>query len=108
MEHETEEHAHAPEARPTSIKPDDTIYVGKKDIMSYVLAVVTQFNRGLSAVKVKARGRAIGRAVDVSQIVKNRFIPSLRLTNFDAATEDLQSEDGSMSKVSSLTITMEK
>ena len=89
-------------------KPDDTIYVGKKPVMSYVLAVVTQFNQGMSAVKVKARGSAISHAVDVSQIVKNRFVPSMRITNFDATTEELQSEDGTMRKVSSLTLTLEK
>src|SRR3989344_905875 len=76
-------------------KPDDTIYVGKKNVMSYVLAVVTQFNQGLPAVKVKARGMAISRAVDVSQIVKNRFMPTMRITNFDVTTEELQREDGS-------------
>ena len=87
---------------------DDTIYIGKKDVMSYVLAVVTQFNQGASLVKLKARGNMISRAVDVSQIVKNRFVQGLKITAFDVATEELQSEDGSMRKVSSLTLTLEK
>jgi|SRR3989338_6597387 len=99
----------APEqAQGHSRKPDDTIYVGKKPVMSYVLAVVTQFNQGTGIVKLKARGKVISTAIDVSQIVKNRFIQSLRITAFDVATEELQSEDGSMRKVSSLTLTLEK
>lgn len=87
---------------------DDIIYIGKKDVMSYVLAVVTQFNQGASIVKLKARGNMISRAVDVSQIVKNRFVQGLKITAFDVTTEELQSEDGSMRKVSSLTLTLEK
>lgn len=104
-----EESGQSPEMLPSSERrSDDTIYIGKKDVMSYVLAVVTQFNQGASLVKLKARGNMISRAVDVSQIVKNRFLPGLRITNFDVATEELQSEDGSMRKVSSLTLTLEK
>lgn len=110
-----EESGQQPPEMPTPEMPssgdrrsDDTIYIGKKDVMSYVLAVVTQFNQGADHVKLKARGNMISRAVDVSQIVKNRFIQGLRITNFDVATEELQSEDGSMRKVSSLTLTLEK
>ena len=34
--------------------------------MNYVLAVVTQFNNGAKNVKIRARGNAISRAVDVA------------------------------------------
>ncbi|MCX6663305.1 MAG: RNA-binding protein, partial [Euryarchaeota archaeon] len=43
---------------------ENVIYVGNKPPMSYVLAVVTQFNSGSTDVVIKARGRAISRAVD--------------------------------------------
>ena len=42
---------------------ENVIYVGNKPPMSYVLAVVTQFNGGSDEVVIKARGRAISRAV---------------------------------------------
>ncbi|MFH1057037.1 MAG: DNA-binding protein Alba [Candidatus Micrarchaeota archaeon] len=99
---------HSAPAPSSDRRDDNTVYVGKKDVMSYVLAVVTQFNQGSNQVKVKARGNVISRAVDVSQIVKNRFLSSLKITGFDVTTEELQSEDGSMRKVSSLTLTLEK
>jgi len=88
------------------MRVDGIIYVGKKGVMSYVWAVVTQFNNGSPEVKVKARGRSISKAVDVSQIVKNRFIQNAVIRKIDLSTEELQSEDGSMSKVSSIEITM--
>ena len=87
---------------------DNIIYVGKKNVMSYVLAVVTQFNQGSKEVLLKARGNAISRTIDVTQIVKHRFFSSLEITGFKAETEELTREDGSMSRVSSLTLTLTK
>ncbi len=53
------------------------IYVGDKPVMNYVLAVMTQFNKPVSSVILKARGRAISRAVDAAEITRNRFMPNL-------------------------------
>ena len=57
-------------------KADDSIiFVGQKPPMSYVLAVITQFNgNGSNMVILKARGRAISTAVDTAEIVRNRFM----------------------------------
>ena len=43
---------------------DNTVFVGNKPVMNYVLAVVTQFSNGAEEVAIKARGKAICRAVD--------------------------------------------
>jgi DNA-binding protein len=59
---------------------DNIIYVGNKPVMNYVLAVVTQFNNGADEVLIKARGRAISRAVDVEQISINRFLSDVTTT----------------------------
>ena len=56
---------------------ENVIYIGKKATMNYVLAVVSQINGGCDDVCIKARGRAISRAVDVAEIVKNRFVKDL-------------------------------
>ncbi|MCD6164527.1 MAG: DNA-binding protein Alba [Candidatus Odinarchaeota archaeon] len=45
--------------------------------MNYVLAVVMQFNSGANEVVIKARGRAISKAVDVAEIVRQRFLPEM-------------------------------
>jgi len=89
-------------------KPDNMIYVGRKNVMSYVLAVVTQFNNGASEVTLKARGKSICSAVDATQIIKHRFIQSLQIRDIKLSTEELMSEDGSMSRVSSMEILMTK
>lgn len=88
--------------------PENVIYVGKKPAMNYVLAVVTQFNSGASSVTIKARGNTIGRAVDVAEISRNKFISELKPTRVSISSEDLTNEDGSKSKVSAIHIFLER
>jgi len=58
-------------------REENVILVGKKPPMNYVLAVVMQFNSGANEVVIKARGRAISKAVDVAEIVRQRFLPEM-------------------------------
>ncbi|AJB42858.1 MAG: DNA-binding protein Alba [Thermofilum sp.] len=53
---------------------EGSVLVGNKSVMNYVLAAVIQFNQGAKKVLIKARGRAISRAVDVAEIVRSRFL----------------------------------
>lgn len=87
-------------------KEENVVYVGKKPTMNYVLAVVTQFNGGMSEVTIKARGNAISKAVDVFEIVRNRFLTNVRNKGIVTSSEELTNEDGSKSKVSAIQITM--
>ena len=84
------------------------VYIGKKPTMNYVLAVVTQFNSGSGEVTVKARGRSISRAVDVAEIVRNRFVPGSKVRDVRISTERLTGEDGRTSSVSSIEIRLAK
>ena len=86
---------------------ENTIYVGKKPAMNYVLAVVTQFNTsGSDEVVIKARGRAISRAVDTAEIVRNRFVKDADVKDIKISTESLTNEEGRTSNVSSIEITL--
>lgn len=76
--------------------------------MSYVLAVVTQFQSGAKEVLLKARGRSVSRAVDVAEIVKNRFIPDAKDSNIEITTEQMPSEEGKTVHVSAITITLSR
>lgn len=97
------QHAGTPALRKSE---ENSVYIGKKEIMSYVLAVVTQFNNGAKEVCIKARGKVISRAVDVAEIVRNRFVPGSKPVAIKIGTEELQSLDGGMSKVSYIEITL--
>jgi DNA-binding protein len=84
---------------------EDTIFVGNKPPMSYVLAVVTQFNTaGSEEVVLKARGRAISRAVDTAEIVRNRFVTDADVKDIKISTESMTNEEGRTSNVSSIEI----
>ncbi|MCK4714955.1 MAG: DNA-binding protein Alba [Candidatus Aenigmarchaeota archaeon] len=87
---------------------DNTVFVGSKPPMNYVLAVITQFHNGAKKVEIKARGRAISRAVDVAEIVRNKFMSDLKVDNITTGTEELQGERGDKLNVSSMTITLTK
>ena len=87
---------------------ENIVYIGKKPTMNYVLAVVTQFNNGMTEVVLKARGNAISKAVDVKEIVTNKFMPDLKLENISTSSEELTNEDGTRSKVSAIQILLGK
>jgi len=86
---------------------DDIIFVGQKPPMSYVLAVITQFNsNGSNGVILKARGRAISTAVDTAEIVRNRFMKDAKLKDIKIGTESVTNEEGRETNVSSIEISL--
>lgn len=87
---------------------ENTVFIGNKGAMPYVLAVVTQFNTNADEVVIKARGRSISRAVDVTEIVRNRFMPEVSVKDIKIGTEVLKKDDGSTVNVSSMEIALTK
>jgi len=93
---------------PKEESEENVIYIGNKPPMSYVLAIVTQFNSGSNDVVVKARGRAISRAVDAAEITRNRFVTDAKIKDIRIGTEAITNEEGRTSNVSSIEITLTK
>ena len=84
---------------------ENVIYVGSKPPMNYVLAIVTQFNSGSDEVIIKARGRAISRAVDAAEITRNRFVTDAKVKDIKISTESITNEEEDRtSNVSSIEI----
>ena len=73
--------------------------------MNYVTAVIMVFNNSKFCI-VKARGRAISQAVDVCEIVRNRFLKDVKYKDVIITTETLTGKDGKESNVSSMEITL--
>lgn len=89
-----------------------TILIGKKPSMSYVMAAMTQFGRGENEVVLKARGKAINSAVDVTEILKNRFLKDMHVaittgTERLVATRNTAMKNKEMN-VSTIEITLRK
>jgi len=84
---------------------ENVIFIGNKPPMSYVLAVVTEFKRdNTSEVVIKARGRAISRAVDTAEIVRNRFVTDANVKEIIIGTESVTNDEGRTHNVSSIEI----
>jgi DNA-binding protein Alba len=82
-----------------------TVFIGLKPTMTYVFQVVTQLNSGAGPVVVKARGNAIGKAVDVVEVVRRRFLEGqVELGPISIDTERLTNKDGREANVSSIAI----
>jgi len=75
--------------------------------MSYVLAVVTQFSDGMNDVHIKARGRSISRAVDVAEVVRNRFVQGVKV-DVQIGTQEIIDENQNKINVSTVDIALIK
>jgi DNA-binding protein len=88
-------------------KDPNTVYVGSKPAMSYVLAVITSYNSSETKdVTLKARGRSMKTAVDVAEIVKRRFMKDLKANKIAIGTEELPQQEGGTRNVSTMEITL--
>lgn len=94
--------------KPTTPVPPNTVLVGKKPLMAYVTAILMQLSSGSKEITVKARGRAISRAVDVVEVVSNKFYPNkVRIKDIKIGT-DIIGADPNKRNVSTIEITIEK
>lgn len=85
---------------------NNTVYIGNKPVYSYIMACMTQLESG-SSIVLKARGRAITRAVDVAEVLTKRFLSGKSvITNIEISTEQLKARDGRQSNVSAIEITV--
>jgi len=89
---------------------DNSVLIGKKPVMNYVLACISLFPAGENEVFVKARGRAISRAVDVVEVTRHHFMLDLKVQEIGIGTDQLApfQEGGALSNVSTIEITLAK
>jgi len=102
-----EVHSHQSDTRHD---PDerDVIFVGTKPIMTYVSATLTQLSTR-HTVTIKARGKRITQAVDVSQmIVKRMNTVGYVVSDVRILSDSLTSQDGKTRNVSTIEIDITK
>ena len=86
---------------------ENTVFIGNKPVMNYVLAVVTQFNDN-DFVILRARGKAISRAVDTAEIVRNSFVQDAEVADIQISTEEVENYNNEKTNVSIIQIRLEK
>lgn len=89
---------------------DYNIYVGGKPLMNYVTAVVMQLTtKNAGSVVIKSRGKFISRAVDVVEIVKNRFLKDqVSIGEIKINSEGFTNKEGKPVRVSTMEISLVK
>ncbi len=85
----------------------DTIFIGKKPLMTYVTAAIMQLAGNEGSITIKARGMSIPTGVTVSQIV-TRQMSTYQIGKVTIGSETLQSQDGRARNVSTIEIQVTK
>jgi DNA-binding protein len=80
-----------------------TVLIGKKPLSRYVLACLFALQQN-GSVEVKARGRAIPKAIGAVQVLREGLVRGLEVEYVDVGTERLQGKDGREVKVSTISI----
>ncbi len=90
---------------------DNVIFIGGKPFMNYVTGVIMQFtSKGAKDVTVKARGKFISKAVDVSEVCTKRYLKDQNITVEDIKinSEEFQNKEGKKINVSTMDIVLVK
>jgi DNA-binding protein len=88
----------------------NAVLIGKKPIMNYVLACITFFHGGAKEVNIKARGKAISRAIDVAEVVRRKFLLDVKVKAISIGTDQVQPQDeeAQLSNVSTIEIKLQR
>ena len=85
-----------------------TVLVGKKPLTNYVFACLTTLQGGANQLLIKARGRAISRAVDVVQVLQRRFYKDLKVEDIKLGTEEMTGPNNQPVSVSTIEILLKR
>jgi len=86
---------------------DNVVLIGRKPVMNYVVAVLTQLTSN-NEVIIKARGKTINKAVDVAEMIRNRFIKDIKIKKIEIGTDKVKNPDGREVNVSTIEIVLAK
>jgi len=89
---------------------DNTVFVGTKPFMNYVTSLVMQFTtKGADEVFLKARGKFISKAVDITEVTTKRFMKDrVKVKEIHTNSEDFKNKEGRDVRVSTIEITLVK
>jgi len=91
-------------------KDDFVVFIGSKPFMNYVTGVVMQFTtQNAKEVVIKARGKFISRAVDVSEVASKRFLEGqIKTKEIRIDSEEFENKEGKQVRVSTIEIELAK
>ena len=89
---------------------DNAIFVGEKPFMNYVTAVVMQLTtKAAEEVIIKARGKFISRAIDIVEVVRNRFLENqVEVKDIRINSEEFTNKEGKQVRVSTIEVVLKR
>jgi len=84
------------------------VLIGKKPVMKYVSACMASFNAGSKRVVLKARGKAISRAVDAAELLRRVFMKDVEVEKIEIGTDEVERQNGIKLNVSTMEISLIK
>ncbi len=90
---------------------ENVVFIGNKPFMNYVASIIMQFRKGdKNEVVIKARGKLINRAVDVTEIVRKKFSEEqeIEVKNIKIGGEELENKKGRNTHVSTIEIVLKR
>ena len=91
-----------------SVDYRDFVIIGLKPLMNYVVACMTMFNEGTPELKIRARGRNVSKAVDVTEMLRRVFIKDIMVGKIVIGTEHHINPAGRETSVSTIVIPLRK
>ncbi|MEM2896169.1 MAG: DNA-binding protein Alba [Candidatus Bathyarchaeia archaeon] len=88
-------------------KLENVVLIGKKPMMAYVSSIMMLF-ANYDEIVIKARGRSISFAVDVAEVVKNRFLKDVGVKDIKIGSDEFQGKNGVTRRASTIEITLSK
>jgi DNA-binding protein len=86
-----------------------TVIIGKsKPILNYITACITIFNQGSESLVLRARGEAINSAVEVFQLLRNRFIGDISISKVSIDSDTITTRRGKSLSLPVLEITLHR
>jgi DNA-binding protein len=88
----------------------NSVLIGHKPVINYVLACLTLFHGGAKEVNIKARGKSISYAIDVAEVVRRKFLPDVKVKKVGIGTDQLahQDETEGLTNVSTIEIILQR
>ncbi len=83
------------------------VYIGNKPFMNYVTGAVMHLNTA-KKVSIKARGKYISKAVDVAEVVRNRFLQDAKIESINIGSEEFEGKNGKTIRVSTIEINLKR
>jgi DNA-binding protein len=90
----------------SSMPEENVVYIGRKPVMSYVMAVMTALRPEVNEIALLARGSAICTAVDTAEIIRRKFMRDVKVKEIKIGTEEVKDESGRVRSVSTIEIAL--